>query len=114
MGGYALPSLLIFMVVNACINKGIVYTLYAAIFIVLFVKIRRAAWFDPALSELGKQSTSMWFVYSYFCYYLFKDFIYDFRYPIVIFTALLTISYLTAITIDYLNKLMQRKFSSSL
>lgn len=109
-----LTLLFILVAVNAYINKGIAYPLYSAAFIVLFAKIRRPSWLDTALNELGKRSTSMWFVHSYFCYYLFKDFIYDFRYPIVIFTALLTISYLTAITIDYLNKLMQRKFSSSL
>ena len=108
-GGCALPSLLILVAVNACINKGIVYPLYSAAFIVLFAKIRRPAWLDSALSELGRRSTSMWFVHSYFCYYLFKDYIYGLRYPIVIYAVLIVISYLAAIIIDYLNKIVQNK-----
>lgn len=108
-GGYALPLLLILVAANACINTGIVYPLYSAAFIVLFAKIRRPAWLDSVLSDLGKRSTSMWFVHSYFCYYLFKDYIYGLHYPIVIYAALIVISYLAAIIIDYLNKIVQNK-----
>ena len=103
-----LPLLFILVAVNAYINKGIVYPLYSAAFIVLFAKIRRPSWLDTALNELGKRSTSMWFVHSYFCYYLFKDFIYGLRFPIVIFAVLLTLCYLTAIAIDWLNGLAQK------
>lgn len=103
-----LPLLFILVAVNAYINKGIAYPLYSAAFIVLFAKIRRPSWLDTALNELGKRSTSMWFVHSYFCYYLFKDFIYGLRFPIVIFAVLLTLCYLTAIAIDWLNGLAQK------
>lgn len=60
------------------------------------------------LQEMGRRSTSMWFVHSYFCYYLFHDFIYGFKYPIIIFIVLLICSYVSAVVIDWLNGVVQK------
>lgn len=113
-GWKAIILLLILIITNAYINKGILLPLYVTTFIVLFVKIRCPVWLDNMLGKLGRRSTSIWFVHSYFCYYLFKDFIYGFQYPIAIFTVLLTISYLTAIIIDWLNGFVQKKVTNLL
>lgn len=98
----ALCLLLLLVVVRVCIDTGIVQPLYATAFVVLFVRIKRWPWFDGFLYEMGRRSTSMWFVHTYFCVYLFRDFIYSFRYPLLIFLVLLVLSYLTAVVIDWL------------
>lgn len=107
-GGKALILLLFLMVTRMCIDTGVFHVLYAVSFIVLFLKLKRPPWLDNFLAEMGKRSTSMWFVHSYFCYYLFKDFIYGFKYPLLIFIILLLMSYLSAVVIDFVNKYAQK------
>ncbi|MDE6322176.1 MAG: acyltransferase, partial [Muribaculaceae bacterium] len=44
------------------------------------------------LALLGKHSMNMWMIHSWWCYYLFRDFTYSFRYPLIIFLMLVAIS----------------------
>jgi peptidoglycan/LPS O-acetylase OafA/YrhL len=55
------------------------------------------------LSFLGKYSTGMWMVHTYFCIYLFRDFIYGVKLPILIYLLLIAVSLLTAIIIQKLS-----------
>ncbi len=50
-------------------------------------------WLKVVLAKLGDKSMDMWMVHSWFCYYLFHDFIYSFSYPILVFAVLTAISY---------------------
>lgn len=93
---------------RCCISTSAFHTFYILAFIILFVNAPRWHWIDNFLSELGKRSTSMWFVHSYYCYYLFHDFIYGFKYPVIIFLVLLSLSYLSAVVMDYINKSIQK------
>lgn len=51
---------------------------------------------NKALTVLGKYSMPMWLTHTYFSIYLFHDFIYGFKYPIVIYLVLVAVSLLTA------------------
>ncbi len=95
-------------------GTGALHTLYAFAFIILFAQLKRPAWLDAFLHEMGRRSTSMWFVHSYFCYYLFKDFIYGFKYPLMIFAVLILVSYATAVALDWLNRPIQRWITDKL
>jgi hypothetical protein len=53
-----------------------------------------------ALSYLGKYSTGMWMTHTYFCYYLFSDFIYGVKYPLLIYALLIAVSLFSAIIIQ--------------
>ena len=53
---------------------------------------------------MGKHSMVMWLTHSFFCYHLFHDFIYSFKYPLLIYVVLLSISYLTSFPIMFLAK----------
>lgn len=100
--------LLLLMVVRMYLETGVFHVLYSVAFIVLFVQIKRPVWLDTFLYEMGCRSTSMWFVHTYFCYYLFKDFIYGFKYPLLIFSVLLVVSYLFALVIDRIYQPLQQ------
>lgn len=100
-------SLLALMFAYSYIQDYRIGDIYTLIFILLFVLINRPAWLDKFLLEMGKRSTSMWLIHTYFCYYLFHDFIYGFKYPLVIFAVLVGISYLSAIVIDWINGKVQ-------
>lgn len=73
-----------------------------------FSLLHRFSWIDKILMELGKRSTSIWLIHTYFCYYLFQNFIYSFKYPIIIITVLMAISWGCAIVIDKLNSIIQK------
>lgn len=55
---------------------------------------------------MGKQSMVMWLTHSFFCYHIFHDYIYGFRYPLVIYAVLIIISYVVSIPISYIAKLI--------
>ena len=88
--------------------QSIFYPFYTVLFIMCFSLLHRFSWVDKVLIELGKRSTSIWFIHTYFCYYFFKDFIYSFKYPIIIFGVLMVISWLCAIVIDKINAVFQK------
>lgn len=52
------------------------------------------------LRGLGDNSMNMWMVHTWFCYYLFHNFIYSFKYPLLIFLILVIISYVSSLIIN--------------
>lgn len=70
------------------------------LFVPLFVHAPLGRGLEKFLSLLGKYSTGMWLVHSYFCYYLFHDFIYGFHYPALILVVLLLLSFSTAYVVQ--------------
>lgn len=50
----------------------------------------------------------MWLVHTFFCYYLFHDWIYGSKYPIVIYAVTVLVSYFTGCLIDKINLPVQR------
>lgn len=92
--------------------QSIFYPFYTVLFIMFFSLLHRFSWVDKILMELGKRSTSIWLIHTYFCYYLFQNFIYSFKYPIIIFIVLMTISWMCAIVIDKLNLIIQKALIS--
>lgn len=61
--------------------------------------------------KIGEKSTAIWLIHTFFCYYFFHDFIYGFKYPIVIFVVTLSLSYVSALFIDNLYQRMWNKVS---
>lgn len=109
MAGFV-PWLLLLVLVafRCCFRTSAFHTVYVAAFIILFVSAPRPKAMDAFLTEMGRRSTSMWFVHTYFCYYLFHDWIYGFRYPLLIFLVLLACSYGSALVIDWVNGKMRK------
>lgn len=109
---FALIILFIGIILVRYKYQSIFYPFYTVVFIMCFSLLDRFSWVDKILMELGKRSTSIWFIHTYFCYYLFQDFIYSFKYPINIFVVLMIISWMCAIVIDKLNALIQKALIS--
>lgn len=79
---------------------------YAALFILLMLQFRNVSQVLKQLfSFFGKYSLMMWLTHTYFCNYLFRDFIFSFRYPVVIYIVLIALSLAVAMP---LTKLYQR------
>lgn len=100
-GKYLWGVLIILFLLRCVFTVSVLGGLYAFSFVVLFLKAPRYGWVNSVLANLGKYSMDMWFIHSWFCYYLFKDFIYGFRYPVVIFLVLIVISYVCARVLNF-------------
>lgn len=77
---------------------------YALLFIILFLNISLNKYLTILLHALGNRSMGMWMTHTFFSTYLFSDFIYGFKYPLLIFTILVIVSYLTAVLIMRIGK----------
>ena len=73
--------------------------LYAFIIIICISHLQLHRFFHNVLYKLGQYSMPMWMTHTFFAVYLFQDFIYGFKYPLLIWLILITISYLVSIPI---------------
>lgn len=88
--GWKVVALLLVLVIARCIiNTDACSPLYSFLVILLLSRIHWAEWLNKGLQFFGNHSTVMWLTHSYFCYYLFHDFIYGFKYPILIYIVTL-------------------------
>lgn len=101
-------TLLLILIAISCVFKYNFF--YAFLFISCFSIIGLPNIVKKIFISLGNNSMNMWMIHTWFCYYLFKDFIYSFSYPILIFIVLTIISYLCAILIDLIAKPIESLF----
>ncbi|MBR3303883.1 MAG: acyltransferase [Bacteroidales bacterium] len=105
----ALSLLIALIICRIIINTDILNSFYALAFILLFVNIKRGKTVDKILYALGLKCLVMWLIHTYFCYYLFHDFIYGLRYPALIYIVMLLLSYIVSIPIDYAAKQVAKR-----
>ena len=80
--------LLSLIVVKSFFRVTLADGLYALCFILLFLQLRLSRIVTVVLESLGRRSMVMWMTHTFFAVYLFPDFIYGFRYPVLIFIVL--------------------------
>lgn len=97
-------ALIILFLANCFINSSAFSPLNLPVFAFLFIHIN---WYKPIVRcfhFLGKYSTVVWLVHTWFCYYLFKDFIYGFHYPIIILIVEIALSIAAGVIIQQITK----------
>lgn len=102
------PSVCTLLIVCLVIIKSMFHTtlfdgVYAFLFILLFIQLPLNSHINKVLTLLGRYSMPMWMVHTFYSYYFCKQFIYGFKYPLLIFAVLIIVSYLTAIPIMYIS-----------
>jgi hypothetical protein len=103
-----LITIIILIIIKSLIKITIADGIYAFIFIWCIIHLSIPEFFKKILYKLGQRSMIMWMTHTFFSVYLFSDFIYGFKYPILIFIALIVVTYLTAIPIMWLtNKVIR-------
>lgn len=91
------------IVVKSMFKITIADGLYAFAFIWCFIHLSLNKYIRKILYELGHRSMVMWMTHTFFSVYLFQDFIYGFKYPLLIFLMLVIITFVTAIPIMYIS-----------
>lgn len=108
---FVIIALLILIGGRCCIKTGAFDAFYTLIFILLFNCIKLPTIIAGTLERLGNNSMNMWMIHTYFSIYLFQNFIYGFKYPVIIFLVLVVISYLSSKVIDFIaNPLTQQLY----
>lgn len=101
---------LIMLVAISCVFKYNYFYAFGIITCLLFIKI--PSWINIILGKLGDQSMNMWMIHSWFCYYLFHNFIYSFAYPLVIFAVLTAVSYACSLVVNRMALPVERLIKS--
>lgn len=97
--------LLLLLIVFRCLFKtGVFHTFYVFLFIMLFLHIPLPQSIRSFLVKMGEHSMPMWMIHTFFSNYLFRDFIFGFQYPLLIYVVLLIISYVCSVPIMILAK----------
>lgn len=96
------------LVTISCVFKYNFFYAFGVITCLLFVPMPN--FLKVVLQKLGNQSMNMWMIHSWFCYYLFHDFIYSFSYPLLIFAVLTVISYVCSLIVNMIAKPIEQLF----
>lgn len=87
--------------------------IYAPIFIISCTNIvNRIKYINNMFISIGKLSTYMWLMHSFFCYYYFQSFIYMSHNPIIIVCSLTLITYAVSFVIDRCAKFIEETMKS--
>lgn len=107
---YAHAFICVTIIILVIISGNLKYNFFYDFFLILILAVTP---FPVSLSNilvsLGRKSMDMWMIHSWFCYYLFKQFIYGFKYPIIIYTVLVIISYISAIATGYISETISNR-----
>ena len=74
-----------------------------------FALIDKSKIVESLLMKIGGHSTNIWLVHTFFCYYLFHDFIYSLRYPVVILVVVLVFSLISSMLLGKIYQSIERK-----
>jgi hypothetical protein len=96
--------LMTLIIINFFISSAATSYLFEFLYIFLLLHLSFNGITKRFLIAMGKQSMVMWLTHSFFCYHIFHDFIYGFKYPLVIYIVLIVISYVVSLPISYLSK----------
>lgn len=96
--------LLIIIAVKTQFKVTLADGIYAFLFIILYLQLPVSGRIADILENIGHHSMPMWMTHTFFAVYLFPDFIYGFRYPMLIFLALVVVSYLASIPILWISR----------
>lgn len=94
--------LLLVLIALQCFVKTSAFSfIYVFCFFILFLQLRIGKVVSLCLQFLGEYSMVMWLTHTFYCYYLFHNFIYGFDNPILIFLVLMVITIFISIPIKY-------------
>lgn len=97
--------------IRACIETSVFHSLYTFALIYIIVNMKRNVYIDMTLKNLGKHSMNMWLIHGFICSYFFHDWLYSFKYPLLIFIVLVSISYVCSMIVEWIYKQGQRVVS---
>lgn len=87
-----LVVLLALCLLRMSLGPSFLNAFFVLVCIPLYVFIHRPIWLKRFLMFFGKHSTNMWLCHTFFAYYLWSEWFYGLRYPLLVYTALVIVS----------------------
>lgn len=101
--------LALWLIVRFYVSTGAFAAIYAMGLTIIIVCMRRPMWFNKVLLALGHQSVGMWFIHWWIFWKLGRNIVYGLHYPLLIFLAAVTASYVLALVFDFATKPLMKK-----
>lgn len=108
---FAWVTILLLCVLRCCMSTTAFHNLFIFALMWLWIQTTRPAKIDRVLHHLGDHSMNIWLIHTFFCTYLFHDFIYGFKYPLLIYLVLIAVSYLSSCVINWIDNKMTHYFA---
>lgn len=109
---YLWLSVLAVCTLRVVIKASAFDALYALLLITLLTGIDIPTWSKHTLETFGHHSTNMWLTHTFYSWYFFPEFFYGLRYPLVMFIALVAVSYATSLVIQRLYDPLRKRIIS--
>lgn len=86
--------LVLLMIIRICFHGNTIMDIvYCTIFIFSYIMAPHSLYVSAFLHSLGRESTGMWMIHTWICYYLFHDLLYSLHSSVLIYITLVLISY---------------------
>ncbi len=108
-----ISAIFLLIAIRMLLPVAIFNIFFAIAFMLLFSQLNLSIYISRFLIFMGEHSTNMWLTHTFFCYYFFKEFIYSFRYPVIIYVVLITVSVLASFGINIIYKPILKSVKSS-
>lgn len=95
-----------------CVIRTRWYNIYEFAFVLLFLFMYRPRFVDKFLMYMGKHSMNIWMIH-FMIYFYFEEFVYYFKYPILIWFCLIGVSLIISYIVDFIAKFVEKPLFAS-
>lgn len=100
---------IIALVILQCVIRfGMGYMYNTPLIVILLCQLHFPRAIKIVLMELGRKSMPIWMIHCWLAYYLFQPQVYSLKYPVLIFIGLAVASYLLAIVVLWIARMIQQ------
>lgn len=100
------------LILLKCIIRTRWYNIYEFAFVLLFLFMYRPKFVDKFLRYMGKHSMNIWMIH-FMIYFFFEEFVYYFKYPILIWFCLIGVSLIISYIVDFIAKFVEKPLFAS-
>lgn len=100
------------LILLKCIIRTRWYNIYEFAFVLLFLFMYRPRFVDKYLRYMGKHSMNIWMIH-FMVYFYFEEFVYYFKYPILIWFCLIGVSLIISYIVDFIAKFVEKPLFAS-
>lgn len=101
-------GMVLLVIFHAFFTNFIIAPFTALGFIFLFTQLKLPLFMHKTLDFLSPHSTNLWLIHMFFYLIYFSNFIYSFKYPILIYLVLVILCVLSSYVVNYLLQITRR------
>ena len=104
---FVVITTMILIILKLCIGaSSLIHPVFVVLLLSAYVTLKKPLWFTRSLQHLGKHSTNIWLLHYFFITVFCREWIYSFKYPMLIFVVLFLISYISSVVIKSINQVI--------